>query len=424
MTTNKRIPSVTIRFLCSCALSLLGNSVAGVVLPLILFARTGDVLAAGALALICAVPQMILGLLGGALLDRVNRITVSVVADVISATSVLLLVIVDKVWGLNFGWFVLLGLLGAIGDIPGMTARDTLILSVIKYDHIDLQRYLGLNQSIEALLTIVGPALAALLIGFVGDSTALLVTAALSFAAAGITFTFPRRAGAVDKESLLCASDLTNQKGSTFKSLLTMTKETLGDGICILFKDDPFLRTAMILSFGVAMIMGSLEGLILPVYFTVIGEPAKLGYVLAAMSAGMLGGSLLYTAFASKLSKRTWYIVSLVGLALSVALLGSLPSYPIMILSAILLGTFAGPISALLGFFAFDRIPDQHRGSALGTQNSLMLVAAPIADFLSSVFVKFLGLTVGAFILVGCWIVLTLWALKTKSVSVLLLQDE
>lgn len=46
-----------LRYLLSDALSLIGNSIAGVVLPLVLLARTGDVLAAGSLALICAVPR-------------------------------------------------------------------------------------------------------------------------------------------------------------------------------------------------------------------------------------------------------------------------------------------------------------------------------------------------------------------------------
>ena len=81
----------TVRFLASNALSLLGNSVAGVALPLILLATTGDALAAGALALIRSVPQLVIGVAGGAILDRVNRRNVSIISDVISALSVALL---------------------------------------------------------------------------------------------------------------------------------------------------------------------------------------------------------------------------------------------------------------------------------------------------------------------------------------------
>lgn len=57
--------TTTVRFLLASALSLLGNSVAGIALPLILLATTGDPLAAGTLALACAVPQVLAGVLGG-----------------------------------------------------------------------------------------------------------------------------------------------------------------------------------------------------------------------------------------------------------------------------------------------------------------------------------------------------------------------
>ena len=148
----------SIRFLVSNALSLLGNSIAAVALPLILLATTGDALAAGTLALICAVPQMAIGIVGGAALDRFNRRTISIASDLVSAASIALIPIVDMIWGLNFWWFVALGLLGAVGDIPGMTARDALLPAVTKHDDVDLQRFMGLSQSLDSLVTIVGPA--------------------------------------------------------------------------------------------------------------------------------------------------------------------------------------------------------------------------------------------------------------------------
>ena len=62
---SNRARAVCPRYLLSCAFSLLGNSVAGVILPLVLLATTGDALAAGTLALICAAPQFLIGLAGG-----------------------------------------------------------------------------------------------------------------------------------------------------------------------------------------------------------------------------------------------------------------------------------------------------------------------------------------------------------------------
>lgn len=406
--SRRTIPTTTVRFSLSSLLSLLGNSVASVVLPLILLARTGDALAAGSLALICAVPQMLVGLLGGALLDRMNRRDVSIISDIISATSVALLPVVDMIWGLDFSWFVLLGLLGAIGDIPGMTARDTLLPAAVDRDGIDLQRFLGINQSLESLATIIGPALAAVLIGFIGDSSALWVTAALSLAAALVTLSLPRAIGRTGNEH-------SENEGGSRCGVVAAACASLRDGVRILFKRDSLLRASMLLTFGIIMVMGSFQALVLPVHFTELGEPALLGYVLSAMSAGLLVGSLGYTALALRLRRRTWFVISFVGMAVGVATMGILPAYPLLLGAAFIVGLSAGPASALLGFFAFDRIPEGNRGSALGTQNALILIAAPVAVFLTSAVVEVAGVIIGALALVGCWMLVTLWALASPS---------
>lgn len=271
---TKKQPTTTVRFVASSALSLLGNSMAGVVIPLILLARTGDALAAGTLAL--------------------------------------------------------------------------------------------------------------------------------------ITLTLPRSVGKIGQAT-------EGGEAAASKGIVAAARTSLVDGVRVLFKDDALLRTSLLLTFGIIMVMASFQGLVLPVHFTEQGDPAGLGYVLSAMSAGLLVGSLGYTALAPRLSKRSWYVVSLVGMTLGVAVLGLLPPYPVMLAAALFLGVNAGPASALLGFFAFDRIPADKRGSALGTQNALVLVVAPVAVFLASVVVEASGVAVGALILTACWFIVTVWALFAKS---------
>ena len=105
---------------------------------------------------------------------------------------------------------------------------------------------------------------------------------------------------------------------------------------------------------------------------------------------------------------------SLAVLAAGVAVLGTLPDFPVMLLGAVLLGVSAGPASALLGFFMLDRIPEQDRGSALGTQNSLVMVAAPVAVFATSAAVTAFGEAPAAYGLVACWLVITVLAVGAK----------
>lgn len=398
---------VSPRYLLSCALSLLGNSVAGVILPLVLLATTGDALAAGTLALICALPQMLIGLVGGALIDRLNRRDVSIASDVLSAASVALLPVVDMTVGLDFGWFVALGLLGAVGDIPGMTARDALLPAVCDHDYRSLQKFMGMSQSVESLTAIAGPALAAFLLTLTGGVSALWLTAALSLAAALVTLTLPRSIGRVGDGAAAPAGG----RGGIASGAVA----ALRDGVRVLFRDDALLRSSTLLTFGIIMVMGSFQGLVLPVHFTAAGTPELLGFVLSALSAGMLVSSLAYSALAHRLRRRTWLIASLSGIAVGVAVLGSLASFPVMLAGALAVGLSAGPASALLGFFAFDRIPADRRGAALGTQNSLTLAAAPAAVFASSAVTEAGGAPLAALVLVGCWLAVTLWALATPS---------
>ena len=182
----------------------------------------------------------------------------------------------------------------------------------------------------------------------------------------------------------------------------------------MLFRTDGILTASTLLTFGIVMVMGSFQGLVLPVYFTANGHPELLGYVLSVMSFGLLTSSLGYAALAPRLSRRSWYVLSLFGMLIGVAILGALPSYPFLMLGALILGVSAGPASALLGFFMLDRIPEESRGSALGTQNSLLLVAAPVAVFATSVAVDTLGTSTAAVVLVGCWIAITALALVAR----------
>ena len=98
---------------------------------------------------------------GGGVLDVLNRRDVPAVSDLVSAASVAMLPVIDATVGLSFGWFVAFGLIGAIRDVPGMTARDVLLPAVCKKDGVDMRRFVEVSQSAESLAAAVGPSAAA-----------------------------------------------------------------------------------------------------------------------------------------------------------------------------------------------------------------------------------------------------------------------
>ena len=360
-------------------------------------------MAAGSLALICAVPQMLAGFVGGAVLDCVNRRDVCMVSDLISALSVALLPVVDAIWGLSFGWFVALGLLGAVGDVPGMSARDTLMPAACEADGVDLQRFLGANQAVDAAVSVLGPAAAALLMGLLGDVNALWVTAALSLLGAAFALAIPREVG----HPVSASDDQAGEKPARVRGLLARARELVADDLSALFATDSLTCASILLSFGVTMAMGAFSGIVLPAYFAELGEPELLGYVVSALGAGMFVGSVGYAALAPRLSRRAWLVVSLLGMLAGMALLGTLPSFGVLLAAAATTGLAAGPISALLGYFVYAHIPEERRGVSMGALNSLYLVVAPAGAFVGSVLVATVGLRPAGLVLVGLWAAVT-----------------
>ena len=365
-----------LRYLISDALSMLGNSIAGVVLPLVLLARTGDVLAAGSFALICAVPQFVFGLLGGAVLDRVDRKLVCVVSDLVSALSIALLPIVDEVWGLSFGWFVALGLLGAVGDVPGMTARDALLPAVCRHEGVDLQRFVGASQSLASFTTIAGPAAAALLMGALGDIDALWVTAACSCLVSAVSATLPREVGAVSAAVPADTADASADSAPTgFSALAAAPPRRSPTASRPCSAPMPSCARASCSRSASPWSWGAGRASCCPRTPRASPSPSSPATSSRPWGVGMLAGSVGYTAVARLLSRRAWLVVSLAGMALGVATVGRFPAVPVLLAAAAAVGLFAGPASALLGFFAFDRVSDERRGSAMGTLNALYLVA-------------------------------------------------
>lgn len=385
----------------------MGNSVAGVVMPLVLLSRTGDVLAAGCLALICAVPQVLAGIVGGALLDRLNRRDVAVASDLVSAACVAALPVVDAVAGLSFGWFVLFGVLGAVGDVPGMTARDTLLPAVAERDRRDLQSFVGVQQTVESVVTVVGPAFAAIAMGAFGPINALWITSGLSVLAVLAMLTVPRGVGGAHLPS--------RGKGRAPRPLLREALKDAGRGFSLLVRGDRLLLSSVALALLLVMAVGGFQGLVLPAYYSSMGTPELVGFVTSACSLGTLVGSLVYTRFALNLSRRLWYVLSFLGMSCGIAVIGLLPDLPLMIAGAAVLGFSAGPLAALLNFFVFDSVPEADRGSVLGTQNALYLAASPASMFLCSAMVTAFGLRAASLLLIASWTALAVFALSMKT---------
>ena len=105
----------------------LGNGIVMITVPWLVLELTDSPSAAGLLGALASLPGIIVSPFLGTMIDRIGRRKVSIYADVLSAISVLLFVLVDRVSELTYIWVVLIAVLGAVFDPAGFTARKSLI---------------------------------------------------------------------------------------------------------------------------------------------------------------------------------------------------------------------------------------------------------------------------------------------------------
>lgn len=395
-----RILPVT--YLASYLLSVLGNAIAAVALPLIVLQTTGSALGAGIVSAATVVPAVLAGLLMGVVIDRVNRRTSSVVTDLVSAAAVAALPLVDRWTGLSIGWFVLFGVIGSVGDVPGLTARDALLPAVVRHGGISAEQLTGIREAVGAVAILVGPGVAGTLMGLLDGATVLWVTAGTSCAAALLTLLVPRRVGAVVTGDGAVAV----MSGAGWSQLC--------EGWRVLRRSGFLLATTAI-SVVSGVVLAALQGLVLPVYFTLVERPGMLGFVLSALAAGTLVGSIGYAVAGARGRRRVWFLAGVLGCTLGQVLIATLCSVPTVLAGAFVFGLAAGVLGSLVGVLMIERVPEEMRGRIMGTQNAAVTAAPAIGIMVAAVLAEYAGVRLAAVGVAAIWLVALLLALLAPS---------
>ena len=395
--TTTTTPTTTISraslplFVAAEALSLFGNASITVVLPWLVLSRTGDPSVAGLVAAVAAVPSVLATLVGGWLIDYVGQRRMSVIADVGSAVSVAGLAVADFVYGLDIGWFLVLGVLGALFDVPGMTARETLVGRVSRTSGVLLDRVAAIRQGIFGVAFLAGPALAGVLLTVLDPIRVVWVTAACSGLAALCTLLMPLVAGTPDE-----APDGQPQPG----------------GLATVWAS-PALRAMTLVAFGSALLTAPLITLLLPAHFSRLGQADWLGYTLSAFAVGSIVGSVLYGVLAAR-SRRLVYVLGLLLQVVGMAGFATLSGFWLVAAGAVLVGVGGGLLSPIFLVFFTERVAERVRGRVLSLVNALGLVAIPIGLSLLALLLTRAPLEVGARVVFVGFLFVTAYALVSR----------
>ncbi len=355
-------------------LSGTANGITMVAFPWLVLETTGDASLTAVIAAVTALPLLVSMLFAGTIVDMVGRRAVSVVADLLSMTSVVLVPVLALTVGLDFGLLLAVAALGAVFDPAGLTARETMLPEAARRAGIPLARANGIHESAYGFAYLLGPGIGGVLIGVIGTTTTFWVTAGV-FAVSALAMATTRMPGGGRPA-----------RAERPQGLWRSTRE----GLRFLWRDR-VLRAVAILTALLVGVWLPVEGIVLPVLFNSVDQPAKLGLLITAMSAGGVVGALGYAAVGHRFKRRPAFVLSLILTAIPVLGMAFLPPYPAMLGLAVLTGVFFGAINPITNLAMQNRTPEAMRGRVVGVMGSAAYAAGPLGYLIAGPLVEAWG---------------------------------
>lgn len=364
------------------AVSMTGNMITIIALPLYVLGETGSAAATGITGFFATLPIVLGGVFGGVLVDRVGYRRASIAADLLSAVTILLVPVLSSTVGLPFPVLLALVFLSGLLDTPGQGARDALLPEVALTAGVPLERAVGMFEATERGARLVGAPLAGLLVALVGPLPVLALDAAtFVVSSAAVARLVPR-----DVDARVQADPGVVPRSGYWRSL--------GEGLRFVTRD-PLLCAFVALLVLTNAIDAAKTTVLLPVYADrELGGALAFGLLVGTMGGGALIGSLVFGAVGHRLPRRPTFALAfaLAGAPPFLALAAGLPLPALLGITAVS-GLCAGALNPLIGTVKLERIPPNMRARANGLIQAGAWAGVPLGALGGGLAVESLGLT-------------------------------
>jgi MFS family permease len=375
--------------LTSQGISALGDAVSFTALPLLVLALTGSGLAMGVVGALQSLPDLVVGMVAGAIADRSDRKRLMFVADAGRAALTAMIPLSVALGGPTMAVILLVAvptsvlrsffLAGYTASIPTLVGRDL------------VGRANAYFEAVYSTGFILGPAIAGILASTIGPGPTIAIDAA-SFAVSALGIAFVRR-------------DLRAPIDRPIEPI----REAIVEGIEYIVRR-PVLRTAILFWSAVSILVAPLA-MAVTVYVTRdLGlQPAALGLVLTSFGLGYVVGSLTVSRLIGRRRVGPLLLIGAGLMGAAILVTGLAAALPVMVVSAFLAGisqsvvlvTYLTLRTALSPDELLGRIGSTARTLSLGLQPIGLLAGGAIIDLTSgSTTLALMGIGVAAVSLV------------------------
>lgn len=346
---------------------------------------TGSTLAMGLTTISLALPQLLLGLPAGVLVDRFDRRKVMIASDVLRGGLVLFCLLVgsrEQVW-----IFYLVGFLMSAISVFFFPARQAVTPSLVAEEEL-----LGANALLETsrtLAMLMGAAAAGFVIAYAGARVAFILVS-VSFLLSAI-FLWAMRVPQMVQPT----------RSASLANLWADLRQGLG------FVRSSRLLTGIMIVMTVVMLgIGAINVLWVPFMDRLFGiGPEGLGIADSLQGLGMLLGSIIVGNLTSRFRLTRLLSGSLALLGLAVVAIGLAPTFVAVLVLLIFVGLSLPPINAAASTLIQTVTPDE----LMGRVNSASGTVQSVANLLSMALAATLGDLIGVrTVFVACGLIMVL----------------
>lgn len=359
-----------------------GSRISGIAVPWFVLTTTGSAVQTGVVVAAQMGPYVISQALSGPFIDRVGPRRVVMIADLVVAAGVAL---IPLLYGLDLLTFpLLLSILALIGmaDGPSNSAKGIFVPEVAAQAGVPLERVTGLVGTVERTATVIGPALAGILVASWGAATSLWITAGLELLGGLLVVVFlPKR----DRRP--------SERGSY--------RRELREGASFL-KNDRLLMSMYGMITVTNLIDTGMFSVLIPVWAQQTGHgPTAIGLLASSLSGAAIVSSLLASAFGDRIPRRPAYLLGFIlgGIPRFIILASAVPLGWIVVVHA-LTGFAVGFLNPIIGAILFERVPAELLGRVRTLGGSLAWAGIPFGGVIGGALIAAIGLS-PAFLVFG-----------------------
>jgi len=325
MTSTRSAAAGFRRFWTGQVVSSLGSSFSAFAIPLLVFAETRSAVDLGVATAATYLPYPLLGLLMGALADRLDRKRLMIAADVVRAATICIVALAASVGSVSIWLIASCAFVASTASLGFDAAATAAVASIVDRDRLVWAN--GRLQAGDAAAQIIGPLLAGVVVAvapievvLVGDGLSFLVSAGSLLT---ISASFGGGAGSASGASI-------------FTEIGEGLRFTLGD---------PILRELAALA-ALFNLVGRTVAAQLVLFATVqlAASKTQIALLFSAASAGTIAFALTAPLLRRRLSFSNAVIGAVVAIGAMIFLLAHTRSLPFA------LGLVAGT-AGLIGFF-------------------------------------------------------------------------